>query len=401
MKMLLTALLALPLMASGRVEAVSQHTAMDPIRTSISLHAPYKQWDVTSGAPNRTIGRTPGATCEAIAFLVGDWRASRREASLADARRLGDWVRTLQDRSADLAVPGGVPSTPDLPGAASSYHYAIDAAFCGTAMLDLADATGDAEARGSAVRFGGFLLAMMRDGTGVRVPAGTVGRAPCEAVVLGAAKPAWNCRRYVKSLIALPLMSRLERIDPKAGYAAAARDMRATLVPGLAGLWEYADGTLAQPKWHRIEGPHGERDMFVYGDTLAYGLKGLHAYEGASSDVRRMYVDFTSPRERGERTRNYDPNVALAGYVVARTRAADPYSAYYDIVTLGLLDGVRGEVDAPGTMRARQVLARELAGVDRLGWHMDMAFRPRRTGMADVSTLASIGDALIGARAAR
>ncbi len=395
MKILLAALLALPLMASGQVRAVSQTAALDPIRTSISRHAPFKQWDVTTGTPNRTIGRTPGASCEAMSFLVADWKTNRRESSLADARRLAAWIHDLQDASSTKAIPGGVPSTPDLAGAAASYHYTIDAAFCGTAMLDLADATGDVRARESAERFGGFILSMMRDGSGRPIPAGSPGRAPCEAVVLGPDKPAWNCRRYVKSLIALPLMMRLDRLDPKAGYAAAARDTRATLVPGLAGLWEYSDGTGTAPDWHRIVGPHGEKDMFVYGDTLAYGLKGLHAYEGASADVRRMYLDFTTPRTHAERTRHYDPKVALAGYVVARTRAADPYSAYYDIVTLGLLDGVRNAVDPAGSVRAEQVLARELAGIDRLGWHMDMSFRPRRTGMADASTLAAVGTAIL------
>lgn len=395
MKKILLALLAIPLLASGRIDAVSRTEPLGPIRASVSRHAPFKQWDVATGAANRAIGRTPGATCEAIGFLVADWRKTGTGASLAEARRLAAWIRSVQDRGATLAIPGGVPSTPDLPGAAATYHYAIDAAFCGTAMLDLADATGDAQARTSALRFGGFILSTMRDASGAMMAAGAHGRAPCEAVVLGSGAPAWNCRRYVKNLIALPLLARLDRIDPKAGYAAAARDMRATLVPGLAGLWEYADGTAALPKWHRVVGPHGERDMFVYGDTLAYGLKGLHAYEGASADVRRMYADFTTPRDRSDRTRTYDPGVALAGYVVARTRSADPYSAYYDIVTLGLLDGVRRDVDPADAVRARQVLVRELAGVDRLGWHMDMSFRPRRTGMADVSTLSAIGTAIL------
>ena len=398
MKKILLALLAIPLLASGRIDAVSRSEPLGPIRASVSQHAPFKQWDVTTGAANKAIGRTPGATCEAIAFLVTDWRTTRTGTSLAEARRLATWIRSVQDRSASLAVPGGVPSTPDLPGAAATYHYAIDAAFCGTAMLDLADATGDAQARASALRFGGFILSTMRDASGATMAAGSPGRAPCEAVVLGSGAPAWNCRRYVKNLIALPLLTRLDRLDPKAGYAAAARDMRATLVPGLAGLWEYADGTAAVPKWHRVVGPHGERDMFVYGDTLAYGLKGLHAFEGASADVRRMYADFTTPRDRSDRTRTYDPGVALAGYVVARTRSADPYSAYYDIVTLGLLDGVRRDVDPADAARARQVLVRELAGVDRLGWHMDMSFHPRRTGMADVSTLSAIGTAILSSK---
>jgi hypothetical protein len=395
---MLLALLALPVMGSMGVNGTTGRDPIEPIRASLSKNAPYKQWDVTTNAPNRQIGRTPGATCEAISFLVRDAQTNGRDVSMGEAKRLAEWIMRLQQKGATLPVPGGVPSTPDLAGAASTYHYAIDAAFCGTAMLDLADATGDKTARYSANRFGRFFVSLMRDAGGTAVTDTSRGRAPCEAVVQGAGEPSWNCTRYVKNLVALPLLARLDRTDPQFGFGAAAKDLRTALMPGLNGLWEYADGPLSSPRWHRVQGPHGERDMFVYGDTLAYGLKGLHAYEGASADVRRLYADFTTPRERVGRTRSYDPNIALAGYVVARTRSADPYSAYYDIVTMGLMDDVRAEVDPAGAVRAEQVLRRNIGTSDRFGWHMDMAFRPQRTGMADASTLSAVGQALLRER---
>jgi hypothetical protein len=369
---------------------------LDDVRAQVIAHAPYKQWDMASGRPNATIGRTPGAACEAIAYLARDAAATGSAEARARAADLASWVIGLQQAGSGMPVPGGVPATPDLPGAASTYYYSIDAGFCGSAMLDMASATGEARYLASARGFGSFVLAMMRDATGQAMPAGATGRGPCEAVVQTTeGRPAWNCRRYVKSLALLPLLGRLDRTYPAAGYGIAARDLRATLMPGLKGLWEYADGPASSPRWHRIEGPHGEKDMFVFGDTVSYALRGLHEYEGVTDDLRATYADMARPRTRDARTTSYDPRAAYAGYVVADSRAADPYSRYYDIVTLGHLRGVRRAI-APDDMRiADDVLTRRIASSPRIGWKMDMDQRVSHVGMADISTLSSIGTALV------
>ena len=371
------------------------------IRAGLLSHAPYKQWDIATGLPNAEIGRAPGAACEAASFLARDARGAGGTASRRKAVELADWVADLQDAQSDRPVPDGVPSTPDLDGAAGSYHYSIDAALCGAAMTTMADLTGDRRYDRSAHSFGRFLLSMMRDGTGVPMAPGAPGRALCEAVVQQPGEPAaWNCRRYVKSLVALPFLAAMDRAHPGEGYAAAARDLRASLLPGLRGLWEYADGPTSSPVWHRIDGPEGQRDLFVYGDTLSYALKGLHAYEGTSAEVRSLYADFGRPRAKDPRTRRYDPGVAYAGYVVADRRAADPFSGYYDIVTLGLMRPVRHDVSPADLRRADAVMLKRIDPLPVIGWHMDMQHRVRSQGMADASTLAALGEATIDATTA-
>lgn len=402
MKKVALLLLAIaPLVMGGvaRPASRSEESILDGVRSQVVAHAPYKQWDLVSGRPNRSIGRTPGAACEAISFLVRDVAATANATSRAKAVELANWVVQLQSTASAMPVPGGVPATPDLPGAQATYYYAIDAGFCGAAMLDMADMTGDDRYASSARAFGGFVLSMMRDGTGQPLAAGSPGRAPCEAVVQTAGgKPAWNCRRYVKSLALLPFLSRLDRRLPRLGYGEAARDTRSALMPGLKGLWEYADGTSATPRWHRIEGPQGQPDMFVFGDTVSYALRGLHEYEGVSPDVRSVYADVSRPRSRDERTAAYDPRGAYAGYIVASTRAADPFSRYYDIVTLGHLRALRADLSPADLKVADGVLVQHVAQPTRIGWKMDMAHRVSQTGMGDISTLSSVGTALVDIR---
>ena len=403
-KGLLLALLLTPLLL-GAVERPAQRTTtsmLDGVRDQVIAHAPYKQWDLVTGHPNRAIGRTPGAACEAISYLVEDSRVTGDAAARRKAIELADWVIDLQRASSALAVSGGVPATPDLGGVQGTYYYVIDAGFCASAMLDVGQLARDARYDASANAFGGFVLSMMRDASGRHLAAGSPGRGPCEAVVQPAGgKPAWNCRRYVKSLALLPVLSRLEALHPGMGYAAAASDIRSSMLPGLKGMWEYAEGPAGDVHWHRIEGPHGEPDTFVFGDTISYALKGLYEYEGASTDVRAVYADAGHPRMHDARTAGYDPRGAYAGYIVASTRSADPFSHYYDIVTMGHMRLVRAGVSPADLAIADDLLVRHVAQSARIGWKMDMMHRVSQTGMGDISTLSSIGTALVAMQKAR
>ena len=361
------------------------------VRAQVIAHAPFKQWDLASGAPNRSLGRTPGATCEAISFLAADTQTTGNADARAAATALAQWVAGLQSAAAGFAVPGGVASTPDLASPSNAYYYAIDAALCGTAMLDMAEATGDPLYALSADRFGSFILAMIRKQA--------AGGGPCEAVVQQPSRaPAYVCERYTKLLVALPLLARLDRRFPGRGYAQAATGMRAALVPGLEGLWEYASGPPGRPQWHRVPGPRQEPDLFAYGDTLAYGVRGLFEYEGASPLVRRLYTRLVTMRGTSRSVMNYDGTIALAGYVDAQAQRPDPFSAYYDIVTLGILHDVKREVAPADFARADAVLRTRVATGAPIPWRMNMALHPEgRQG--DISTLAAIGKALlIGAK---
>lgn len=393
-RVLLSFLLALS--ACGQpAESARAADALANVREQVIAYAPYKQWNLTTGQANREIGRTPGAACEVIKFLVVDGQASGGERSHQAAVRLADWVIDLQQAGSELSVAGGVPSTPDLAPPGNAYYYTIDAALCGAAMLDLAEMTGEARYERSAVSFGRFILDMAR---GPQARASRLAGAPCEYVVQTARQDAaWNCQRFVKNMIALPLLLRLERRHPAQGFGTAGMRLRAALLPGLEGLWEYGVESGHSLSWKRVDGPHQEKDYFVYGDTLAYALAGLHGYEGASPLVRRLYARFSGMRGRHPSVTNYDGRIALAGYVIAGKEEPDPLSAYYDTVTLGILQPLRREVSPIDAAAALEVLTRKVAAAPKIGWRMDMAYQTEQRGMADASMLAWIGLALTAA----
>lgn len=382
--------------SSSNVPASAQPAdAESNVRAQIAAHAPYKQWDLVTGRPSLSIGRTPGAACETISYLIAD---GRDRGASSKATELANWVIERQKASTSLSISGGVASTPDLPAPGNAYHYSIDAAFCAAAMLDMSQATGRSEYTRSAAEFGGFLLNMMRDGAGRPIRAGDAGRAPCEAVVqTRSGAPAWNCQHHVKMLVSLPTLKRLDAAFPGKGYAQAARDIRSTLMPGLEGLWEYSDPEGSRQRWKRIQGPAGEPDTFVYGDTLAYALKGLHEYEGPSNDVRRLYARFSGMRGSNARTAAYDGHLAFAGYIRPNGQAGpepDQDSAYYDIVTMGLLDAVRRDAAPQDAARTMKVLREQVATRPAIGWHVKFDMSAKTTGTGDISTLAAIGTAL-------
>lgn len=376
-------------------------TAVTRIREALITHAPYKQWDIRTGAGNQSIGRTPGGACEAIRFLARDAATNGNLASRAAAIRLSDWIVSLQKASRHLPIAGGVPSTPDLATPANTYHYAIDAVFCADAMMDMAGLTEEDKYMRSALAFGGFLLAMMRDENGNR-RRDVTSSGLCEAVIQGSSTdPAWNCRRYTKSLMALPVLARLHALRPERGYRTAADQIRKTLMDGLEGFWEYAEGPVRQPQWRRIQGSHGEPDYFVYGDTLAYALQGLFRFEGASPDVRRFYQRLMDIRSCTPDTAGFDPRIALPGYITAQDAAPDPLSAYYDVVTSGLLHPVRMALVPDDARRSASVLRQIVLAAPQLTWHVNFSLRPPAGGMADISTLAASGLALLDAQAER
>jgi len=379
-------------------------SAVAPIREFVLRHAPYKQVAPESGNPNTSIGRTPGSACEVIRFLTLLSRAAPSDAQvLAKAKSLADWVINLQQTNEISPAYGGVPSTPDLPPPANRYFYAIDAGFCGAAMFELYDLTKDEKYARAGLRFADFLVNLQ---SGPRRPyARPAGMDDgfCEFVVDAGPEPAWNCDRHVKTLSALPALRRASIHSGKSHYEAAAASARAFLVPGLAGAWEYADAAALSAcrdrecpnVWRRIKGPNGEPDHFVYGDTLAYALRGLFEYEGPSSDVRRLYQEFSSYRGNDLKTQRYDGRIAFAGYLHPASRSPDPLSGYYDLVTLGILHGLRRSISPDDYAVADRVLRTHLADAAQLSWRMEMDLSMPESEFVDLTTLANIGEALL------
>jgi len=364
---------------------------------SLTRYAPQKQIHSDTGAPNADIGRTPGSACEVMRVLMRAARKYPRSGLAAKIVELADWVVSLQSREAGAPYLGGVPSTPDLPDSAGHYYYAIDAAFCGDAMFAAHALVKDPRYLKSALAFADFLIAMHR-GPGRVKPAGPAGL--CEFVI-GDDQPAWNCDTYVRSLVALPVLARATALTHKTRYAEAAASVRAMLVPGLQGAWEYAsapspsdcDAGDCMVRWHRVQGPHREPDWFVYGDTLAYGLRALFEYEGPSPTVRSLYAEFSGYRSSAPAAKAYDGRIAFAGYMKPATREPDDASAYYDLVTLGILHNLRRTI-APEdfAIADRQLRGRALAASLR-SWQLPFDLRPDTSPFIDLTAIANLAEA--------
>lgn len=362
------------------------------IRNQLIAHTPYKQWNLQTGAPNMAIGRTPGAACEAISFFAADMRTSGNSASRAKAIESATWVMQLQARKG--VVTGGVPSTPDLPSPSNAFYYAIDAAFCGNAMLDMHAVTGDPRYAQSAHDFGTFILRSVRASRNFRADP-LDDKAPCEYVIQAPRRrPEWHCQHYVKNLVALPLLTKLERMNPGKGYGVAANKLRDALVPGLLGLWEYYEPDSDTPGWRRIDGPYAEPNHFIYGDTIAYALAGLTAYEGASGEAQSVYARISKATSRSPSVARYSGRLAWAGYLLA-DGSPDPLSAYYDTVTLGLLHPVRRFLAPADSIAAGNHIRTHIAPQPRISWSMSMDGKVDQRSTGDISTLAALGKALV------
>lgn len=374
-----------------------------PIRDLILRHAPYKQIDQKTGKPNERIGRTPGSACEVIRFLIALATNDPADTEvIRKAEQLARWVIQFQETDRSSPAFGGVPSTPDLPSPGNRYFYTIDAGFCGAAMFSLFDLTKNEQYRESGLRFADFLLNMHN---GKDRPYARPSGLPdgfCEFIVATGPQPAWNCNRHVKNLIALPVLRRAAKLTGRDDYETAAQSARTFLVEGLSGAWEHADAAVVAQcgspncpnAWRRVQGPKEEPDYFVYGDTLAYALRGLFEFEGATSTVRTLYTQFAAYRGKDEKTRKYDGRIAFAGYLHPASRSPDPLSAYYDVVTLGILHDLRRAVHPDHYAVADAVLRTRLASVAQLPWRMGFDFSLPADGFIDLTTLANIGEAL-------
>ncbi len=378
--------------ATWTVEADATRSAQRAasIRDAVLTLAPFKQYDPAARRRNEEIGRTPGAACDSISFLA-EWLELHPDD--AEARRklvdLADWTRGLQASSIERHGLSGAPSTPDLPAPRNAYSYTIDAAFCGAAMLDAHAVTGEPAYLDAARGFGDFLL-HMRDALRRTYP-NSKARGFCEYVVVSGGSPAYDCNVHVKNLIALPTLARLSRATGDPRYAAAAAEGRDFLVSGLDGAWEYADPASDPAVWHRVKGPRGEPQRYAYGDTLAYALRGLHEYEGASGDVRRLYSRFAAYKGEAPATRAFDGRVAFAGYMIPDLAAPDPESAYYDLVTIGILGPLRDEAARKDAARAAAFLDRQPVEAERLRWGVGFDGAPMGIRDIDLTTLTALG----------
>jgi hypothetical protein len=368
----------------------------------VSVYAPFKQVDPKTGLSNKKIGRAPGSACEAMRFLTkvvtADPAATGARAKLIE---LADWIVDLQSREQDKPWFGGVPSTPDLTPPANRYHYTIDAAFCGDAMIRAHRLLGSEKYRASALAFAQFIARMHRG----QDAAGAIPRGAgfCEFVVADGGRGTWNCNQYVKNMLALPVLAWASQTSGDPIYSGIAEAARAYLIDGLTQSFEYAQqpatatckGRPCATTWRRIDGPHRERDFFVYGDTIAYALRGLYEYQGITREVEMVYNSIVAYKGSTAKSRPYDGRIALAGYLIPQTGAPDDFSAYYDLVTMGILHELRLAHWRPHFDIASGVIEKIVAKSAALPWKMNFDLSLPAVEFADTTTLANLGEAML------
>jgi hypothetical protein len=150
-------------------------------------------------------------------------------------------------------------------------------------------------------------------------------------------------------LIGLCMLARIYDKTHASRYNTMMADMLSFYREGLEAFYlyyqppPYGTGT-----WYRIE----LEDEQIYDDPISYALLGLYTYEGYSETVQRVY-DFIQSIPQNSAYPAYQPCVCWPGYinVVART----PDCAYYDAVTIGILESIRKKVDKPSYELAYQI----------------------------------------------
>jgi hypothetical protein len=371
-------------------------------RREVLEHAPLKQYLPKTGRATG-IGRTPGAACDAMAFLARLIDLHGPDARASDKmHELALWVIDLQRQSLARVDMAAVPSTPDAPPPDDGFYYAIDAAICGRGMLKAHRVTGDPAYLMSARGFGDVLELMAEQQEAVFENASARGGF-CEYASLVDGRVVYNCDSHVKLLYAVGFLRELAEAAGEPARLTRARAAREFLIQGLRGAWEHADAsaTRACPRapcavvWRRVDGPKGEPDRFVYGDTLAYALAGLYIYEGASPQVADLYRRFSSYEGHDPRTRRFDGRIAFAGYMIPELQAPDPFSAYYDLVTIGLLRSLRRDIAPEHDARAWAFLQRILRPNRVPRWGVDFDGSALGVDAADVTMLATLGVAAL------
>jgi hypothetical protein len=394
--------------SSAHVTAAASRAMIlaDGIANMIMRIAPYKRFDLHTKTADMTTGRTPGSACEALKFLIAYSQVRPDNKPVNEKiESLAQWIARLQATNRDLPSYGGVPSTPDLPFPQNQYYYAIDSAFCADAMIRLYRRSYDTRYLRSAVAFADHLVAMQ--GGPESWPLG-LAAAPygfCEFSTQENAHAAWNCDAYVKLFVALAPLKEISRLTGNPLYYDVALKARHFLVPGLSGAWEYAEAPgrccseiSGEPHWRRISGSHGEKDWFVYGDTLAYALSGLYQFDEDRTDVKKLYLDFTAYGPGGPRTQTYDGRIAYAGYLAPQTRTADDLSAYYDLTTLGILYPLRAELEPEDAKLSSDALLKYMGTASSASWLLRMDFSAPAHEIVDITTLANIGMACLSIR---
>ena len=386
---------------SSNVQAMEHKKLVEDVKDFVLIHAPYKRYHPKTKTYEKAVMRTPAAACESIRFLHAYHTKVNVDSNVyRKIEFLSDWIIGLQGKDKNTLHYGGVPSSPDMKAPYNQLHYSIDAAFCGEALLYTYDLTKNKKYMRAAKRFGDFLETMQnyprkKDGLSKNAPYGGF----CE--IVQADSQTMTCDMYVKNLLALPFLKKLSEKTNNYKYLNVAKNAREFLIKGLKSAWEsasYSDIKTCRSKscnkmWKRISGPHNEPNYYVYGDTIAYALRGLYDYEGFSNDVENLYDLYTKYKGKTPNTKKYDGEIAYAGYMLPASRSPDHFSAYYDIVTMGILHEIKFNHRKEAFYKADKYF--ENMNVKSLYWNKDFNFNLLSKDFIDIITLVNVAEGVI------
>ena len=296
-----------------------------------------------------SFGRAAFAAAFALEYLYEAYSAgqfsSSKTAILARIAELADFIVTQQCTNPALKAYGGFKSAET-----SVAYYSIDAGRCIPALLKAYKLTNDADYLDAAKLAGyTFLYNMQHDPAALGLTDTYYGGLAMYVTDADAYSTIFMIEDLY-DLIGLCMLARVYDKANAARYNAIMEDMLDFYREGLETFYLYY-----QPPpsglgvWYRI----GLSDEQIYDDPVSYALLGLYAYEDFSETVQRVY-DFIQSIPQNGTYPAYQPCVCWPGYINVVTKAPD--CAYYDAVTIGILESIRKVVDKPSYELAYQIV---------------------------------------------
>ncbi len=298
--------------------------------------------------PDATFGKAAFAAAFSVEYLYEAYKAgqfsSSKAAILTRIAELADFILTQQCVNAALKAYGGFKSS-----TTSTSYYSIDAGRCIPALLKAYELTNDADYL-TAAKLAGytFLYTMQQD----PASSGLTDTYYGGLAMYVTDADAYSTIFMVEDLYDLIGLSMLARIYDKTNatrYNTMMADMIDFYREGLEDLYlYYQPPPYGTGVWYRI----GLEDDQIYDDPISYALLGLYTYEGYSETVQRVY-DLIQSIPQNSTYPAYQPCVCWPGYINVVSKTPD--SAYYDAVTIGILESIRKAVDKPSYELAYQI----------------------------------------------
>jgi hypothetical protein len=300
--------------------------------------------------PDLTFGKGAFPAAFAIEFLYlanksSQFSDSERTDIFAKIVELSDWLLTQQETNPAKKAYGGFYSS-----VGSTYCWSLDAGRAIPALLKAYEVTQNPDYLDAAKLAGYTFLYMMQHDP---VNVGAVDKyygAFVRAVTDGDAYDTIFMVEDLYDLIGLKMLAK--QYDPAnaARYQEMMDDAAEFYRVGMEDIYlYYQPPPYGSGVWYRV----GLQDEQIYDDSFAFAILGLFTYEGWSGTCQRTY-EFIQAIGASATYPGYNPAICWPGYVNVITRVPD--CAYYDNVTIGILESIRKVVDAPSYELAYQIV---------------------------------------------